>query len=388
MGKKRKAKIPQSVGELTADWFTNVIGLKYGGSVQDVETEVIGEGVGFLGELHRCSLKWSDGSGGPNSVIVKFPSMIKKNRALGEVLGSYERESYVSKEMVEKLGVVTPEFIYGDLDPHPAPWLETFVLYLCEKLPIGGVSWVFNRVLFIGARSPRKYLLMIEDIPDARAPSQAVGGSMDDARAGLDILAKFHAHNWMDRTKIENPIIWSVGRSPKLVQASYRRNREAFVARFGEAIGPEVIAKMDEIQANFSDYNASLDKSPWTLIHGDYRLDNLLFRPEGKTVLLDWQALAWGRAGWEVTYFITTALEPHHKEEEEMMLRRYHKVLVESGVADYDYGDLLKDVATSKIMLAHRMVAADDLLDTAKDNGEIALVDLLVTRVVGWIDPS
>ena len=63
MGKKRKAKIPQSVGELTADWFTNVIGLKYGGSVQDVETEVIGEGVGFLGELHRCSLKWSDGSG-------------------------------------------------------------------------------------------------------------------------------------------------------------------------------------------------------------------------------------------------------------------------------------------------------------------------------------
>jgi aminoglycoside phosphotransferase (APT) family kinase protein len=124
------------------------------------------------------------------------------------------------------------------------------------------------------------------------------------------------------------------------------------------------------------------------LIHGDYRLDNLLFRPEGATVLLDWQALAWGRAGWEVAYFITTALEPHHKKEEELMLKQYHKVLVESGVADYDYSDLLKDVATSKIMLAHRMVAADDLLDTAKDNGEIALVDLLVTRVVGWIDPG
>ena len=44
-------------------------------------------------------------------------------------------------------------------------------------------------------------------------------------------------------------------------------------------------------------------------------------------------------------------------------------MLVESGVADYDYGDLLKDVATSKIMLAHRIVAADYLLDTAKDNG-------------------
>ena len=70
------------------------------------------------------------------------------------------------------------------------------------------------------------------------------------------------------------------------------------------------------------------------------------------------------------------------------MLKQYHKVLVESGVADYDYSDLLKDVATSKVMLAHRMVAADDLLDTAKDNGEIALVDLLVTRVVGWIDPG
>ena len=88
MGKKRKAKIPQSAPELTAAWFTNAIGLKYNGSVQDVQTEVIGEGVGFLGELHRCNLKWSDGSSGPNSVIVKFPSIVKKNRALGEVLGS------------------------------------------------------------------------------------------------------------------------------------------------------------------------------------------------------------------------------------------------------------------------------------------------------------
>ena len=27
-----------------------------------------------------------------------------------------------------------------------------------------------------------------------------------------------------------------------------------------------------------------------------------------------------GRPGWEVAYFITTALEPHHRAEEEMML--------------------------------------------------------------------
>ena len=31
---------------------------------------------------------------------------------------------------------------------------------------------------------------------------------------------------------------------------------------------------------------------PYTIVHGDYRLDNLMFRPDGSVVVLDWQMVA------------------------------------------------------------------------------------------------
>ena len=44
--------------EFDAQWFNTTIGPQYGGVVTKVTSEVIGEGIGFLGELHRCSLTW------------------------------------------------------------------------------------------------------------------------------------------------------------------------------------------------------------------------------------------------------------------------------------------------------------------------------------------
>ena len=111
-----------------------------------------------------------------------------------------------------------------------------------------------------------------------------------------------------------------------------------------------------------------------------------MFRPDGRTIVVDWQGLGWGRPGWEVAYFITTALEPRHRDEEQMMLRRYHQVLVDEGVSDYSYQELIDDVTVTKAVLAHRMVAGDDLLDTGMEDGDPDFVDVLVQRVAGWVD--
>ena len=69
-----------------------------------------------------------------------------------------------------------------------------------------------------------------------------------------------------------------------------------------------------------------------------------------------------------------------------MMLRRYHQVLVEEGVRGYSYEDLIEDVTATKAVLAHRMVAGDDLLDTGMEDGDPDFVDVLVQRVAGWVD--
>ena len=68
------------------------------------------------------------------------------------------------------------------------------------------------------------------------------------------------------------------------------------------------------------------------------------------------------------------------------MLDRYHEVLVEAGVDDYSYSDLVADVTIAKAVLAHRMVAGDDLLDTEMEKTETEFIEVLVKRVIGWVD--
>ena len=387
MARRSKHHLPQTASQFDADWFTSVLGPQYGAAVTDVKSQMIGEGIGFLGELHRCELTWDRPVNAPDAVVIKIPSKIQKNRSLGEGLAVYEREIRVYSEMRSWLGIAMPEFVYADCDPHPAPWLEPLFVFLFEKLSIRGVSRVLDLLLLIGGKSSRRYLLMIEAIDDARAPQQVEGGSIEDALLGLETLARFHAYNWMDsERRDEHPIIWSVGHVPKVAQASYRRNRDAFMSRFGSLIGDQMVAKMDEVQRRLPHLCSLMEREPWTLCHGDYRLDNLMFRSNGETVVLDWQNLSWGRPGWEVAYFITTGLDPYYRSEEQVMLGRYHEVLVEAGVDDYSYSDLVADATIAKAVLAHRMVAGDDLLDTEMEKTETEFIEVLVKRVIGWVD--
>jgi aminoglycoside phosphotransferase (APT) family kinase protein len=78
-----------------------------------------------------------------------------------------------------------------------------------------------------------------------------------------------------------------------------------------------------------------LAESPVTLLHGDYRLDNLFF-DEGAVdpvVAVDWQICGLGRAAYDIAYFMSQSLTPEaRKEADEVVLQAYHEALVAGGV--------------------------------------------------------
>lgn len=389
MAKNAELDIPQTGDELTAAWFNRILPDTDQQQVTHVSREVIGEGIGFMGELFRCRLTWSGDASAdrPASVIVKLPSPRPENRAVGEGLQAYDREIAIYEKFSGKLGVPMPAFFHGIADPDPGARLFPVILFLFEKLPVRGVNWLINQFLKMAGKSTRRYLLVIEDIDDARPPSQVAGGTVDDAAEALKVLARFHAHNWRSTAVMDNcDMVWPMDRAPKVWQASYLRNRQMFVDQFGDLVGAPLVARMDEVQENFSDYIEPMATEPSTLLHGDYRLDNVLFRPSGDLVILDYQLVSYGRAGWDVGYFITTALTPDHRDEEELLLRTYHDELVGAGVTDYSYDELIADVERTKILLAHRMVGSGDTLDTQMDGEDESFIDLLVMRVMGWVD--
>ena len=106
MAKKKAAFIPQEGTEFTAEWFTDLFQEQYGAAVLDVSREVIGTGVGFVGEIHRCSLMWDANRDDlPTSVIVKVPSKLPLNRSLGEGLQLYEREVVAYQKLSRNMGL-------------------------------------------------------------------------------------------------------------------------------------------------------------------------------------------------------------------------------------------------------------------------------------------
>ena len=389
MAKKKAKFIPQEGSEFTADWFTDLFQEQYGAAVLDVSREVIGTGVGFVGEIHRCFLSWdATRSDLPASVIVKVPSKLPLNRSLGEGLQLYEREVIAYEKLSSNMGLPMPNVLYSAMDDDPTPWLDSVINFLFSRLPLGGVSWLTVKFLELASKNPklRRYVLVLEDIADARPPSQVEGGSLDDALISLETLAKFHAHHWMNEESIAvSDRIWALNRLPKVSQASYARNREEFIGRFGELVGDEKMRVIDDTQDRLEDLLAPLAQDPWTLLHGDYRLDNIMFRPNGEIVVIDYQLLSKGRPGWDVAYFITTALSADYKSEEETMLKHYHETLLRAGITNYSFEELVDDVELTKLLLAHRLVGSRDAFDTELQNSDETFVDVVVKRVVGWI---
>jgi hypothetical protein len=76
-----------------------------------------------------------------------------------------------------------------------------------------------------------------------------------------------------------------------------------------------------------------------------YRLDNLLFAPEGDEVLaIDWQTLAVGPAGRDIGYFLGTCLRADDRRAvENDLVATYHAALLARGVEGYDLARCIDD---------------------------------------------
>ena len=285
------------------------------------------------------------------------------------------------------LGVPMPGYYHGAMDPDPAPWMQRPLFFLFDHLSIRGINWVIGQFLKLSGKSKRRYILVIEDIADARPPTQMLGGSLDDAHRSLEVLARFHAANWMrsDATAHYRHI-FPVDTVPRVGQASYVRNRDEFVDRFGPVLRDGMLERLDAIQERVPEICSSLAAEPWTLLHGDYRLDNVLFRPNGDMVVLDFQGLGSGRPAVDVAYFITTALTAEHREEEEPLLRTYHDALVAAGVSSYSFDELVRDGELAKELLAHRLVGSADVINTAVSAHDDVFLDVIQLRVLDWLE--
>ncbi len=128
-----------------------------------------------------------------------------------------------------------------------------------------------------------------------------------------------------------------------------------------------------------------LSERPYTMLHGDFRPDNLFFG-DGKTdfplAVIDWQAVGRGAGLYDVAYFLGYSINEEDHGAIDGLIESYHTALVEAGVSGYDLDRCKRDHALGQLMVLHRGIFLVAQLDLSHERGR-ALVDATLKRTLG-----
>jgi len=376
--------IPQTPEELTADWLTSALreeGVLAAERVIDVAVEPFSEGQGVASRILRLRLEYDrDGQGLPTTLIAKLPSGIETNRVTAELVGAYEREILFYRDLADRVEIRTPRHVYSAMDPNPREGSTEQLERLLAWIPTPALGFLPALSRWIAGRSTRRYLLLQEDLAPARVGNQLTGCTAEDAALALETLATTQAALWQSPDLDEIPWLRPSEAAPRVRHAVFRRNRRRLLKE--HAASPELsgelplgslLGAIEWLDANGLAVQRRLAGPPRTLVHGDYRLDNLFFGPEGEAAsvaAVDWAMVQLGRGVTDVAFFMGCSLEPEiSRAVEQDLVRHYHATLVERGVRDYANRECWRDYQLAKLLFVQTMILSIEALEIAGERG-------------------
>lgn len=317
--------------DLSTEWLT----AQLNAPVSAFTAERIG--TGQMSECYRVILEYGDAAVAPTSVVLKVPASDPVSRQTGVALGLYEREVKFYAEVAPRLvGPIAPCY-HASFDPDAG----TFALLLGDAGP-------------------------------AEVGNEIEGTSVERARLAVSELGRLHG------PAIGDPSLagaaW-LNREAPIGQALLAQLYSGFADRYADRIAPRHRAVCERFVGSFDAYLAADEQvgGPRGLVHGDYRLDNMLFGSEGADrplTVVDWQTVSWGPAMTDLAYFLGCALQvPVRRAHAEELIALYHEALgpqtlltiddVREGVRRQSFFGVMMAIVSP--MLVQRTDRGDDM---------------------------
>ena len=350
-----KVKLPAGPGELTADWLTSALRETEtisSSAVTGLDYEIIGEGVGVLGQLARFNLTYDKPEdGAPASLVGKFPAKMQENRDLANMFRFYQREVGFYEQIAEEVELRTPKRYFSHFDT------ET-----------------------------NDFVLLMEDLGHSRCGNQVEGCARQEAATTILNMAPFHATWW---NKVDTPELdWiPYGNDPiqHFAQSSYNDGWENFARNFGDRLSPRALAIAERLKTKIIAMEDAFTRPPLTIAHGDLRYDNLFFGADGEMAVADWQIIVRARGPYDIGYFLSQSVDPADRKAIEMdVLRGYHDKLLEDGVTGYSFEELFDDYRRCAMFCLVYPVIGGGNLDLANVRG-VELFGAMLDRSIATI---
>ena len=264
----RRMSFPTSPEAISADWLGAVLGQP--GRLKGFTATKVG--TGQMCDSYRLTLDWQDGTDAPATVIAKCPSHDEASRNIAKLTGTYVKEVSWYRELAAASGVPAPRCHHSEIADDEVD----FILILSDLAP----ARQGDQLAGLGLARPRAVHRR-----GGHAPRASVGRSA--ARADMPWLARDNGD---------------------LVRALFPQLYLGFRERYAARLAPEILDVGAGIVASLDAY-LSREPAARTLVHGDLRIDNILFAPDGDACwLVDWQTLGRGSGATDLAYLVGTSI--------------------------------------------------------------------------------
>jgi hypothetical protein len=340
--------IPELPEELTSEWLSRSLGWPISG----VEQQILGQGVGFLGDIIRLRLT-SDAGEAPATVIAKLPK--KTNRAMGEMLGVYEREILFFQDLAEQVPARTPRIYFSHFDRDAGSEKQKQILKALDRLPGFLTSLVAMLASRVAAGKKRKYLLIMEDLGGLEVGDQLAGASIDQCTQVLEHIAGTHRLFWDAPERLDKFWLLPMDIDTRMRHGMFKKSLPAFRS----VATPEMQSYLNWLGVNGARLMSAFTRdAPQTLIHCDLRLDNVCF-DTNSCAYLDWQLTRAGPAAYDIAYFLGGALPPETTaSQEQELVREYHRKL---DVEGYSFESFWRDYQRGLMLTVSSLVPSEDI---------------------------
>lgn len=316
---------PRSEQEITPEWLTSVLrnaGVLLGESVvSSVDVQPVGGGFGQTSETMRLWLSTEPPAAAGNaetmSLIAKFVTRDERRRGAARRAHLYRTEVNFYRTIAPQIGTRVPR------------------CYLAE---IDGETECF--------------MLLLEDFRDHRPGDEVVGLGLSDARLAITELARLHAPFWNNPRNYE-----LAGKPAQLPASALAEGWDIMVDTFGDDIPAPIQASRHEYLASAPALHDWVSHGETTtIVHGDFRLDNLMFGGSSaphsdRLIVLDWQGVSIRKGINDFAYLISHSMPVEQRREFELpLLRQYVDELAANGV-HYDEEQALLDYRIAMVYL-------------------------------------